>query len=188
MSKILRLAFILGIIVFLAVAILLKNVVGKETVVVSADNLTAGMVIKEEMLTNKEIPVLARVENVSLNKADLIGKTLQIDRRKNDQLSTDMVGDKKIELVQDEGQIMIPTSKEEGERIKKGTVLDIVTWQLNSQGESHPGFKVVESTLSKSGTTGREEYSLFVIGKSNQINLISPFIKAGNYKIQIKGE
>lgn len=188
MNKILRLAFIFGILVFLAVAILLKNIVGKETVVVSAVNLTAGTIIKEEMLSNAEIPVLSRTENVALSKAELVGKTLLVERRKNDQLSPDMVGDNKIELAQDEGKIMLPISKEEGERIRKGTVIDVVTWQINGQGESHPGFKVVETTLSKSSTSGREEYSLFVIGKSTLINIISPCIKTGNYKIQIKGE
>lgn len=189
MNKILRLAFIFGILVFLAVAILLKNFVGKETVIVSSENLTAGTIIKEEMLSTADIPMLARIENVALTKAELVGKTLLIERRKKDQISTDMTGDKKIEIAPDEGQIMIPISKEEGERIRQGTIIDVITWQINGAGgESHPDFKVIESTLSRSSTSGREEYSLFVIGKSSLINKISPYIKTGNFKIQIKGE
>lgn len=188
MNKVLRLGIIFGVLVALAVAILLKNVVGKETVIVSASNLSAGTVIKEDMLQSADIPVLSRVDGVSISKAELVGKTLLIDRRKNDQFSTDMVGEKKTEIASDEGQFMIPVSKEEGERIKKGNVLDVITWEVNAGGESHPGFKVLESVLTKSSTTGKEEYSLFVIGKSVEINKIAPFIKSGNYKIQVKGE
>lgn len=189
MRKILRLAFVFGILVFLAAAILLKNFVGREMVIVSSENLTAGTIIKEEMLSTSEIPISARIENVALTKSELVGKTLLIERRKMDQLSTDMIGNKNIELATDEGKIMIPISKEEGERIKQGTIIDVITWEINgSGGESHPGFKVVESALSRSSTSGREEYSLFVIGKSNLISIISPYIKTGNYKIQIKGE
>lgn len=188
MNKVIKIAMVTAVLIFAASAIFLKNVVGKEKVVVVQENLTAGTVINENMLSEKDIPTLARVVGSYTTKDQITGKTLLVDRYKNDQIGSDMVGEKKLSIPQGEGIITANISKGEADNVRMSSNINIITYQINGETEEVSGFKVTRMVPGDSGVTGQEEYILTMMNSNQANEKVAPFIKSGNYKIVVVGD
>jgi len=99
--KYLILAIIGSIIIGLAFYLLLNNYLDKKEIVVASRNINTGEKISEEDLDLKEYYKNSLPENYITNKKDIIGKVINIERRKNDYISMDMFDEKSSSSILD---------------------------------------------------------------------------------------
>lgn len=187
MNKVLKLAVVAAILIFAATVILLKAFVGQDKVVVVTQNISPGTVLTEKMITEKDIPTFSRVTGSYLSMANLIGKTLLVSRFKNDQIGSEMVGNQKREIKDGEGIITINISKADANNIKPGDSISIITYQNNGETKETSGFKVNYIAEGNQRGNGQEEYILTLTNQLKNNEVIAPFIKNGNYKLEVVG-
>lgn len=188
MNKVIKIAIVTAVLIFAASAIFLKNVVGKEKVVVVQENLSAGTLLTESMLMEKDIPTLARVSGSYSTREQIVGKTLLVDRYENDQIGSAMIGEKKLEIPQGEGIITITISSGESDNVRRSGNINIITYQNDGETEEATGFEVIGMVPGKSGVNGQEEIVLTLMNSNQANEKVAPYIKNGNYKIVVVGD
>jgi len=92
--KYLALAIIGSIIIGLAFYLLLNSYLDKKAIVVASKNIEEGQKVSEGDLDFKEYYKGSLPENYMTDKKDAIGKTINIERKKDDYISNDMFDEK----------------------------------------------------------------------------------------------
>jgi hypothetical protein len=129
------LAIIGSIIIGLAFYLFFNNYLDKEKILVAAEDIDSGTIIKGEELTFREYYKNSLPEDYLLSANKVTGKTINIDRKKNDFISSDMFDQKKggssiLDELAD-GDVLITIRIQHPEPIlnelKKGDFISIVS-------------------------------------------------------------
>ncbi len=181
--KYLVLAIIGSIIIGLAFYLLLNNYLDKKEIVVTSRNIEAGKKINEEDLDFKEYYKNSLPENYVEDKESVIGKIINVERRKGDYISIDMFDKKTQEsifgrLAEGDVVIAINVQYEEPllEEVRTGNCISIVSTEYEKELLYPDYIQFSESSNNKYSNQTDGSYHIGGI-KDKSIN----FFSAGDY-------
>jgi hypothetical protein len=129
------LAIIGSVIIGLAFYLFFNDYIDKEKILVAAEDIDSGTVISDDELTFREYYNNSLPEDYLLSTEKVVGKVINVDRKKNDFISADMLGQEKednsILSGLNEGDVLITIRIQHPEPIldelKKGDFISIVS-------------------------------------------------------------
>jgi hypothetical protein len=184
MNKIVKIAIISGILVFIGAFFVLQNTQGMISVVTAKKPIAQGTKVTSDMLEMKKVSPGAVIPNAIKNETGILGKSLKIDRTTGDQIPKTAITNESISLSDDQVFMNIPLSKEDGSLINAGDQINIITISgSNVQGNTVNDVKVAEiHNLTSSSSGNSDTIATVIVSKKDSI-MLAPFIKSNSFKI-----
>lgn len=161
--KYLILAIIGSVVIGLAFYLFLSNYLDREEIVIVSKDISAGEEIKEDDLNLKEYYKNSLPDNYLKNKKDVIGKVINIERKKDDYISADMFNEETNTSIFDNlspGDVLIAVNIQHLEPIleelKKGDFVSIVSTTIDD--EIIPSEYFDSINVNNSNYTNRNNY------------------------------
>lgn len=125
-SKIIKLALIPAVIIGIAAQLFFSQTTATVPVTVAKEPISAGEIVREEMLTIIQIPKTALPANAVQDPKEIVGKRITVSRLQNDIIFTDLFKEEQKVLGPDEVLMSVPVHDSIAGFVKEGGKVTIV--------------------------------------------------------------